>query len=72
LFGILLAVLGIFTTAACSTQPAAPAKLAPVAPLAKPALPPWISSISPTGAKVESLSQVRVIFNKPVTKVESL
>ena len=59
-------------TASCSTQPSAPVKLTAVAPMAKPALPPWISSISPAGGKVESLAQIRVIFGKPVTEVTSL
>ncbi|MGA8533877.1 MAG: Ig-like domain-containing protein, partial [Candidatus Tumulicola sp.] len=72
LLGLLVAVLGVVASASCSTQPAAPAKLARVAPLAKPVLPPWIASISPTGGKVESLTQIRVIFSKPIAKVESL
>lgn len=47
------------------------AKLPQVDRLPKPSLPSWIASISPT-AQAASLSQIRVIFAKPVTKVESL
>ena len=57
--------------AACTTQGSAPVKLSPVASVPKPALPAWISSISPTGS-AQSLAQIRVIFKKPITKVESL
>ena len=67
-----LVTLAACVAAACSTQPAPPAKLAPVAALAQPALPRWIASISPSGGKVVSLAQIRVIFAKPVTKVEAL
>ena len=67
-----LVTLAACVAAACSTQPAPPAKLAPVAALARPALPPWIASVSPSGGGVVSLAQVRVIFAKPVTKVEAL
>ncbi len=70
--GSLIAIAGLVTTSSCSTQPATPSKLAAVAPLAKPALPAWISSVSPAGGEVESLAQIRVIFSKPVTQVESL
>jgi uncharacterized protein YfaS (alpha-2-macroglobulin family) len=58
--------------AACSTQPQQPARLPEVGTLPKPALPSWIASISPAGGSVESLAQIRVIFNKPVTKIEAL
>ncbi len=70
--GLLVAVGGIFATASCSTQPAAPAKLPAVAPIAKPVLPAWIASVSPVGGKVESLAQIRVIFSKPIAPVASL
>jgi alpha-2-macroglobulin len=70
--GSLLAALGVFAAGtSCSAPGPAPVKLAAVAPLAKPSLPPWILSISPTG-NAESLAQIRVIFAKPVTKVEAL
>ncbi|MDP9111017.1 MAG: Ig-like domain-containing protein, partial [Candidatus Eremiobacteraeota bacterium] len=55
----------------CTQPPASPPKLAAVAPLPKPSLPPWIESVSPL-AKAQSLAQIRVIFAKPVTNVESL
>jgi hypothetical protein len=55
----------------CNQNAPTPTKLSPVAPLVKPVLPTWIASISPTG-KTESLAQVRVIFAKPVAKVEAL
>jgi uncharacterized protein YfaS (alpha-2-macroglobulin family) len=55
----------------CAPNAAPPAKLPSVAPLAKPSLPPWIASISPVG-NAESLAQIRVIFAKPVAKVEAL
>ncbi|MBV8489797.1 MAG: Ig-like domain-containing protein, partial [Candidatus Eremiobacteraeota bacterium] len=57
-------------TGSKGTAPA-PVKLTPVAGLPKPSLPPWIQSVSPL-SDAQSLAQIRVIFNKPVTKVESL
>jgi hypothetical protein len=60
--------------AACSTQPKTigdNARLAPVAALPKPSVPPWIAHISPSG-RAQSLAQIRIIFVDPVTKVESL
>ncbi|MBV8372674.1 MAG: Ig-like domain-containing protein, partial [Candidatus Eremiobacteraeota bacterium] len=71
-FAFLPAALAILAVAACSTQPSPPARLVAVAPLPKPSLPAWIAAVSPAGDKVESLAQIRVIFNKPVTRVESL
>ncbi len=55
----------------CNTA-TGPHPLASVSALPKPALPAWISSISPAGGNAQSLAQVRVIFAKPVTKVEAL
>ncbi len=69
-FGVAL-VAAAAGVAACNQNAPAPAKLSPVAALAKPALPVWIASISPAG-KAESLAQIRVIFAKPVAKVEAL
>ena len=54
----------------CNTA-TGPQPLAGVSALPKPVLPAWISSISPT-ANAQSLAQVRVIFAKPVSKVEAL
>jgi uncharacterized protein YfaS (alpha-2-macroglobulin family) len=42
-----------------------------VAPLAKPALPGWIASISPT-TQAQSLAQIRVIFNQPIARLGDL
>ncbi|HTX58547.1 MAG TPA: Ig-like domain-containing protein [Verrucomicrobiae bacterium] len=58
--------------AGCSTAPVPGEKLAAVAALPSPSLPPWIASISPVGANAQSLAQIRVIFNQPVAGVESL
>ena len=58
--------------AACSSGAKPGAPLPSVYALPKPTLPPWIASVSPAGAKAQSLAQIRVIFNKPVTKVEAL
>lgn len=70
LFGITL-IAAVAAISACNQNAPAPAKLSPVAPLAKPALPTWIASVSPVG-KAESLAQIRVIFAKPVAKIEAL
>jgi len=64
--------LTVVVGAACSTPPGQPQKLPAVAALPKPQVPPWIASVSPVGGNVESLAQIRVIFAKPVTRVESL
>ncbi len=65
--------LAAFAFAACSSN--APTtqseKLARVAPVAKPALPAWISSISPT-SRAQSLAQIRVIFSTPVAPLAAL
>ncbi len=67
----LLVVIAIVAVAACAGgSPKVPA-LAPVAALPKPALPPWILSISPT-QRAQTLAQIRVIFRRPVTAVEAL
>jgi alpha-2-macroglobulin len=58
--------------AACSSGSKPGAPLASVDALPKPTLPSWIASVSPLGPKAQNLAQIRVIFNKPVTKVESL
>lgn len=61
--------IAIVALVACG-QPG-PAKLEAVEPLAKPALPSWIASISPTKS-AQNLAQIRVIFNKPVVPLEAL
>ncbi|MEO6835139.1 MAG: Ig-like domain-containing protein, partial [Candidatus Tumulicola sp.] len=72
LLGSLLAACGVLAAASCSAPVTAPAaKLTPVAAVGRPSLPPWIFSISPIGS-AQSLAQIRVIFAKPVAKVESL
>ncbi|MBV8152821.1 MAG: Ig-like domain-containing protein, partial [Candidatus Eremiobacteraeota bacterium] len=68
---LLFAVICSAALSSCGPSTTAPAKLPPVAPLAKPSLPSWIASVSPVG-KAESLAQIRVIFAKPVAKVEAL
>jgi hypothetical protein len=70
LFGVAV-LAAAAAVVSCAPNASAPAKLPPVAPLSKPSLPPWIASISPVG-KAESLAQIRVIFAKPVAKVEAL
>src|SRR5579871_4630031 len=55
--------------AACAS-PAAP-KLAAVAALPSPSLPPWIASVSPTG-KAQTLAQIRIVFAKPLVPVTAL
>jgi uncharacterized protein YfaS (alpha-2-macroglobulin family) len=66
-----LAGVALFV-AGCSSGAKPGAPLPSVDALPKPALPSWIASVSPMGAKAQSLAQIRVIFNKPVTKVEAL
>ena len=62
----------VVALAACNNPSTpAPAKLAAVEALPKPSLPPWIASVSPIGSS-QSLAQVRVIFAKPVTSLQSL
>ena len=70
-FGFLAVILGLAAASACSAPGPEAAKLAPVASVPNPSLPPWITSISPTRT-AQSLAQIRVIFAKPVTKVEAL
>ncbi|MDE2483295.1 MAG: Ig-like domain-containing protein [bacterium] len=67
----LLATAAACALAACSHASSTNVKLAPVSALARPTLPPWIASISPT-ARAQSLAQIRVIFAKPVAPVSSL
>ncbi|HET9030977.1 MAG TPA: Ig-like domain-containing protein, partial [Candidatus Aquilonibacter sp.] len=66
-------VAALVATACSPNAPSTPTpvKLAPVAPLPRPSLPAWIAAISPT-ARAQSLAQIRVIFAKPVSPVESL
>ncbi|HZY97341.1 MAG TPA: Ig-like domain-containing protein [Candidatus Cybelea sp.] len=64
----------IFATvvvASCAGPAPGARKLAPVAAVPQPSLPPWIASISPSG-KAENLAQIRVIFAKPVAPVTAL
>jgi uncharacterized protein YfaS (alpha-2-macroglobulin family) len=70
-FGFLAVILGLAAASACSAPGPEAAKLAPVASVPNPSLPRWITSISPTRT-AQSLAQIRVIFAKPVTKVEAL
>ncbi|HEV7179353.1 MAG TPA: Ig-like domain-containing protein, partial [Candidatus Baltobacteraceae bacterium] len=65
-----LAVVSLAAVAGCA-QPAPSTRLAAVAPLPSPSLPAWISSVGPR-SPAQSLAQIRVIFAKPVTPVESL
>ncbi|MBV8148391.1 MAG: Ig-like domain-containing protein, partial [Candidatus Eremiobacteraeota bacterium] len=68
-------LLGAFViaiaAASCGPSTTPTPRLSPVAARPKPSLPPWIASISPV-EKAQSLAQIRVIFAKPVTPVESL
>ncbi|MBV8196775.1 MAG: Ig-like domain-containing protein [Candidatus Eremiobacteraeota bacterium] len=57
--------------AACAGPAPSARRLAPVAAIGRPALPPWIASISPIGS-AENLAQIRVIFGKPVAPVTAL
>jgi hypothetical protein len=61
--------IAIVVLASCG-QPG-PAKLEAVAPLARPALPSWIASVSPTKS-AQNLAQIRVIFNKPIVPLEAM
>ena len=67
-------LVGVALLAAACSSPGTKGgqPLAAVDVLPKPTLPSWIASVSPLGAKAQSLAQIRVIFNKPVTKIESL
>ena len=69
-----LSILGIALAASiagCAQPPGPSLKLSHIDALPKASLPPWIASISPQ-SQAQSLAQIRVIFTKPVTKVESL
>jgi uncharacterized protein YfaS (alpha-2-macroglobulin family) len=70
LYSLLVAVAIAAITSCTGGAPSVPRLLA-VAALPKPSLPPWIASISPTRT-AQTLSQIRVIFAKPVTPVEAL
>src|SRR5271155_2315438 len=70
LLGLILVGAVALGLGACNSG-AQPGKLPAVAALPKPSLPPWIASVSPL-AQADGLSQIRVIFKKPVTKVEAL
>src|SRR5579863_583072 len=65
---IAVAVVGVALAACSGSQPTKPAH---VDALTRPALPKWISEISPT-TTAASLSQIRVIFASPVAPVTSL
>lgn len=67
----LLVALASLASVACSQGPRAGEKLVAVPAAPKPALPSWISSVSPLQT-AQSLAQIRVIFEKPITAVESL
>ncbi|HET9095085.1 MAG TPA: Ig-like domain-containing protein [Candidatus Baltobacteraceae bacterium] len=67
-----LAALSICAVlAACGRPASQPQRLAFVAPLPSPAVPRWITGISPRGT-VDNRAQIRVIFASPVLPVEAL
>lgn len=69
---LLLAVVPVCAAlAACAAPSTQPQALAPVAALPAPALPSWVSSISPRGT-VSGRAQIRVIFTSPLLPVEQL
>jgi alpha-2-macroglobulin len=70
-FGLFCIMVAAFGIASCGRPAPQVVKLAPVEALPAPTLPPWISSISPTG-KADNLAQIRVIFAKPVAPVQAL
>ena len=70
LYSLLVAV-AIAAVASCTGGAPSVPRLSAVAALPKPSLPPWIASISPTQT-AQTLSQIRVIFAKPVTPVAAL
>ena len=70
-FALLTLAAAAAAAVSCSAPAPQPAKLAPVAALAKPSLPPWIGSVSPLG-KADTLAQIRVIFAKPLIAVQAL
>lgn len=61
--------IAIVALASCG-QPG-PAKLEAVAPLTRPSLPSWITSVSPT-KNAQNLAQIRMIFSKPIVPLEAL
>ncbi|HMF27425.1 MAG TPA: Ig-like domain-containing protein, partial [Candidatus Cybelea sp.] len=67
---LVVAAIAAVAVASCGAPGNVP-KLGPVSALPSPSLPPWITSISPTG-KADTLAQIRVVFAKPVTPVEAL
>lgn len=69
--GLFWWVVGAAAIASCAAPVANAPKLERVAPLPKPSLPAWIDSISPT-QRADALSQIRIIFAKPVTALEAL
>lgn len=66
-----IVAVAIVALASCTGGNGGIGQLAPVAALPKPTLPPWIESISPTKT-AQSLSQIRVIFAKPVAPLTEL
>jgi uncharacterized protein YfaS (alpha-2-macroglobulin family) len=68
---LLFIAITVVAIASCTRGGPQARRLAPVAALPKPSLPPWIASISPTG-NAQALAQIRVIFAKPVTAVAAL
>lgn len=66
-----IVVLIAIVVAACAGPARIAPKLAAVAALPRPSLPPWIGSISPIG-QAENLAQIRVIFSKPIAPVTAL
>ena len=70
-FGLFYGAVTAVAIASCAAPAPNAPKLAQVAALRTPSLPPWIASISPTQT-ADTLAQVRVIFAKPVTAVQAL
>lgn len=68
---VVLCVAGIAGLFACQSGGKTALRLAPIAGLPPPQLPPWIASIAPTKV-AQTLAQIRVIFNKPIASVGAL
>ncbi len=69
--GFLCVAVAAAALVSCGGPAPSGTKPAPVAALPKPSLPPWITSISPSGT-ADNLAQIRIVFAKPVTPVEAL
>jgi len=69
--GFACVALVALALASCAGPSPGASKLAAVAAMPKPSLPPWIAAISPAGV-TENLAQVRVIFAKPIVPLTAL